>query len=863
MLRLLALVSRRELLARPYRVALFVGAVMVGIAMITAMRVATDNIVTGYADRLLQMSGRTDLQVTLGTGESGFDEGELEVVEGVEGVRAAAALVRGALAFDDGEVLELYGIDLLSEQLDELYDFEVLEREADDFSIINDPHAVFLPRQIAQDRGLELGDSIAMLATEGRRDYTVRGIIEPPPLAKAYGGRIAAMYLPAAQAVTGRRGSLGFSLVDQIDVVLEDGVSEADAVERISAALGNRYSVGAPAQRRATSAKTVEGLRSTLLGMSSVALLAAMFIVYATTAGLVVARAPQSATLLSLGVSRQKILYMTVVEAGALGLVGSTLGVCVGFVLAEFVAGDVAAGMSLNYSLNFGDGSSQTAGLRFFPILTQHCVGGALVAALCASIPARALLKLDPLEIRHQRYSTSSPLNGPSVFGWLWSVGVLVSGCGVLMWALAIQNATAASVGGVLATFGFVLTALPLCRLSLNHIADWLHRVDSIAGRIAAEELKRSWAHLSTTVAAIGLCIAVAIAAGSLAKSFRSSVGSWYGFEGDALVTARAAGAGWLPAALPKDAVTKIGAMPGVARVETLRVAMGKPFRGDRIAWAALSPGFTAAALSGSRSPACNDCGVALEALDAGLGVAVSANLSRRFGLGLGGDVTIGTGSRSQTLPIVAIVDDYVSDKGSVILGSSLFEQISGDQRTNFVGVWLDDDLSVGGLRSALFEADPELFMVVSTREMIDRVGDMIAQAFADVDAIQLLVVLITLAAVVNLFFSSVLQRRVEFALLRIVGASRPLVVRATLLEGAAIALVSAGLGAATGAFSAWLWLSYCYPILVGYVLHLDFSWSTVGVCFVLTLVSSLAAGWLATIGSQRGEQLIREVRQE
>ncbi|MFT4570399.1 MAG: putative ABC transport system permease protein [Hyphomicrobiaceae bacterium] len=865
MFRLLALVSRRELAARPYRVILFVCAVAVGIAMVTAMRVSTDRIVTAYSDRLLQMSGRADLQVTLGTGEAGFDEELTARVKAVPGVKAAGAVVRGALVFEDGEVLELYGIDLLDDDIRQLYDFEVLEREPDDFTIVNDAHAVFLPEAVAARRGLTLGDSVAMISTVGRAYYTVRGMIEPPSMARAYGGRIAAMYLPAAQAVTGRRGKLGFSLIDQIDVALAEGESLEEVQAGIAKIAGSDFAVMPPAQRRVASARTVEGLRSTLIGMSSVALLAAMFIVYATTAGLVVSRSPQAATLLSLGMQRRTIVVITILEAGLLGLLGSCIGVGVGYALAGFVAPDVAGGMSLNYSMDFGVGESQSGGTGLFTVALQHCLLGCVAAALSAAVPARALLHLDPLEIRNQRVAMASRLAESSLFANLGAVSVALAGVGALVWGVRVQDPVATATGGVLVTFGFVLVSLPFLRHLVRAFAAILRRTAGVPGRIAGEELERSWGHIATTVAAIGLCIGVAIAAGSLARSFRSSVGSWYGFSGDALVTSRRSEGGWLAAPIPLFQADRIAALPEVAAVETLRVSHGRFYRGERIAWAAVSRGFAAAALDESRRPECSDCADALASINAGQGVGVSRNFALRFGAMIGDPMRLGTTPVLSSLPIVAIVDDYVSDKGSILMSRELYVSATHDERTNFVGVLLADGASVDDLRSSLFQSfdGGAALTVVSTGEMMARVGGMIRQAFADVDTIQFLVVIITLAAIINLFFASVLERRREFALLRIVGADRETVRRATVLEGVVIACTASALGTLTGAVAAWTWVRFSYPVLVGYVLNLDFAWPTAGICFILAVVSAVGASYAATAGDQAGEQLAQLARLE
>jgi ABC-type lipoprotein release transport system permease subunit len=149
-------VSRPELKARPIRSALMAGTVTVGVALLTAMHVATESIVTGFAADLERLAGNADLQVTFGTGETGFQEDLLRKIAASPSVAQAAALVRGQVTFEDEprETVELFGIDILQDDVLELYDVEVMEREKDDFTILNDPRGVFVTDVIAKERGL-------------------------------------------------------------------------------------------------------------------------------------------------------------------------------------------------------------------------------------------------------------------------------------------------------------------------------------------------------------------------------------------------------------------------------------------------------------------------------------------------------------------------------------------------------------------------------------------------------------------------------------------------------------------------------------------------------------------------------------
>ncbi len=153
--------------------------------------------------------------------------------------------------------------------------------------------------------------------------------------------------------------------------------------------------------------------------------------------------------------------------------------------------------------------------------------------------------------------------------------------------------------------------------------------------------------------------------------------------------------------------------------------------------------------------------------------------------------------------------------------------------------------------------ADGTALSVLATSDLISMVEGFIATAFADMDAIQSLVVLITLAGIIDFLVSSVIERRREFALLRMAGAPSGLVVRSVILESLLLGLVAALLGAAAGAISAWIWVRFNYAVLVGYVLEMNFSWTAALTCLVLTLLTAAVTGGVTAMNAVRKSPLL------
>jgi putative ABC transport system permease protein len=836
---LLRYVSRTELKARPVRSVLMAGTVAVGVALLTAMHVATESIVTGFAEDLERLAGKAQLQITFGTGETGFQEDLVTKVAALPEVAQAAALVRGQVTFEDDprETVELFGIDILQRDVLDLYDVEVLKRETDDFTILNDPRGVFVTDVIAKERNLELGSRVRLAAVDGAHDYTVKGIVATRGLAEFLGGRLVAMYLPAAQPVAGRKGDLSSSMIDQIDVRLKSGVKIDDAKRNLAALLEPGFRVDTPLQRRLAGEHTVEGLRATLVGMSSLALLAALFIVYASTTTMVSQRLASMATLVSIGASPRSLVQAVVAEAALLGILGSIAGTVVGLLLAAFIGEDAAAGMGLNYSLPFESGRIAWDPLVVFG---WNPVGGVLAAACSAWLPARRLLTVTPLAIERGSMPDSTRSTEARTAALAVGFSLAMVGVGLLAWGVSARSPDTVSVGGMVFLGASVLCMLPALHALWILAAALLPRLRGVAGRIAAENLLRSLDRSLVTASAIMLSVAIAVGAGSLVRSFRASVSDWYGFSGDALVSSRSVTGGWLASPVSRDLEARLEGLPSVAAVQTLRVVQGQPYANERIAVVGLSDGLLEEAVERGEIIAAGQD--AAKKLQSGEAIAISRNFATHFGTTKA--VMLSTPNGVIELPVVAVVPDYVSDQGSVILSRRVLTEKWHDSLVNYFAVSLRAGHGVAELAQQVGQQvdGSSSLAVMHTSAMITKVDGLIGQAFADIDTIKLLVLFLTAVGIADLVISNALWRRRELAVLRLVGLGERQVVETAFLEGVAVTLGASVCGAVIGVLCAFVWVNYNYPVLVGYVLDLKISWESIAISLLLATVSASMA---------------------
>ena len=406
MLRLLRSVSLRDYRAAPVRLALMIGGIAAGVALIAALGIINASVLSNFRASLERAAGKAALQVVLGTGEVGFEESALATVKEDAQVENAFGLVRGWLAAtdDSGDTLQLFGVDLTTEAMDS-YDVRAAGEGIDELEFLNDPTSVLLTEEYATRRGIAVDDHVEFATPKGLQRLRVRGLLRAEGLATIFAGNLAVMDLPAAQRLLGKEGR-----VDQVDVLLPAGADVTAVRDRLAAALPSSLSVIRPALRGERFERVIGAFQAMLDGLSLLCLLAGVFIVYNTTATAVMQRARDLAIMLVVGAERRRIFLLVLTEAAIIGLVASILGVLIGLGMARLLLTLVAQSMGVIYQTRFAvESYTLTWGQ-----IAWYCalgLGGSMAAAL---VPARKASRLDPLELMRPDFRERLAITAPN-----------------------------------------------------------------------------------------------------------------------------------------------------------------------------------------------------------------------------------------------------------------------------------------------------------------------------------------------------------------------------------------------------------------------------------------------------------------
>ena len=849
MLRLLRLISWPQFRLSWGRAALVVGGIATGVALIVAINVINDSVLASFQHTIELIAGPAALEVTLGVGEVGFPETVSDLVAADRDVAMALPLVRGtvSLASDPAEALQLFGADLVTEEQIGRYSIRTTTDRREAVNAALDTHSILLTAAFASAHGVKVGDTLALSTPRGVVDATVRGLLEAQGLAAAFGGQLAVMDLNAAQSFLVKSGRL-----DQIDVVLRSGADVDQVRARLVQALPSSLTIARPSQRGVQYESVLASFQAMLTGISLLCLVAGIYIVYNTTSTGAAHRALTLAALRVVGAESAQLFRLLMWEAVALGAVGAMIGIPIGIGLARALTTMVSASMSVIFQLRF-------ASDRISLDVGELCVVGVLgiLATLVASYSAaRRVSLLDPLEVIRADVSATGSVVRPRRLVAVWLVLVGISAAALVL-EVERKSITWGNLGSTLWFASSIVIAIPLVAWLATFLSRTLPRLFGPEGRIAAESLFRSPMRTGVTVAAVALVMTVAITSSSLSQSLSRSISTYFsgGFLAcDLAVSAVTTDGGWLEIPLPEELGKDIASIDGVRDVDLIRILPGQLFRGERIAIGGGSDGIFDPARYARGWFHAGDPVSAVGPLRAGTGANISASLAGRFDLSVGDHFELDSPTGPVSLQVVGIVPDYMSDRGSVILSRRLLVERWQDHSVNRVHVFLRPGMSAETVRREIQArlGDRYKLKVLFPSEVVAYHAAQVDRAFALMSAIQLLVIVVTVAGILDLLLSAILERRRELALWRTIGADERAVRRSVVLESATIGVSGAALGVVLGFVTAWIWVTVNFRYLLGYYLDYHFAAAAAAWLVALVMIMTVVAGYGAATRANR-----------
>jgi putative ABC transport system permease protein len=292
-----------------------------------------------------------------------------------------------------------------------------------------------------------------------------------------------------------------------------------------------------------------------------------------------------------------------------------------------------------------------------------------------------------------------------------------------------------------------------------------------------------------------------------------------------------------------EDLAKRISTLPEVRIVENVRFTV-VPFRGDGVAITAVSMKDFLMRSYGAIQGASKQQIYGL--LPQGKGILVSRNLAARWKYKVGNVVHLDTPTGALELPIVGIVDDYRSDKGTIFMERAVYKQYWKDDAVDFVDISLKPGQDPVAVKHKIEQmtAGEEHALVYTNAEFRDWIGSLV-DAFFVMNYMQLVVaVFVAVMGIANTLVISVAERKREFGIVRAIGGYKTQVKKMVLLEALAISVVGVMVAAVAALFNIQFMSHTVSTVLAGYEVPFYFPWLLILETLPAVVAISLLAGW-------------------
>ena len=816
--------SRRFLLSHPWQFGLAVVGIALGVAVVVGVDLANNS-----AQRAFELSA--DLVVGEAThqlvGAGGTIPESLYTEMRVKhGVHRAAPVIEARIdipALPD-KPITLLGLDPFAERGFRSYLARSVEEPLRFTPLLTGPNRVVLPTPLADALAVERGDKLTLFVNGQEKVVEIVELVTLTDDRRRVSGGFVFTDIAIAQELVGLAGH-----ISRIDLILSP--EEEQRLETHD--FGGAELISAAARGNAFIELT-RAFRINLTALSLLALVVGTFLIYSTVSFMVVQRRAVMGIERAIGVTPRQLFSVTMLEAGALGAIGTVGGLALGALLST---GLVQLVLRTIEDLYFAT-EIQAVPPDPYVFLKGAVLGlgAALLAGLApayeaASTTPRVTMSRSELETAtHKRFRIAARL---SVFCLLGAA---------LMFSLPMARLQFALIG-LFFVIAAAALATPMATIGLMHVLQGPAALAfGLPGRLAARGAAASLSRTGVAVAALSVAVATVIGIGVMIASFRMSVTDWLDrtLQSDFYLRLDPSIQPTMNSAFANDSLEELESVPGVAGLSLSRWLRVQTPQGE-IRLRALQPGprgWGREILHGDERSAWN-------AFQHDEGVIISEPLSHKRNLYMGDKVTLLTREGLREFDIVGVYRDYSTEQGAVDMHLSTYRRYWHDPTVSGVGVYVSGPEVASSVYQALehIAAHAPGVQLRANEDIRTASLAIFDRTFTITEVLRLLAGAVAFLGVLGALLALELERGREVAVLRATGWT-PLQIRQ-------LVLVQTGLlGIAAGLFALPVGITLA-ALLVYVINERAFGWSmafqipieTLAGGFILAVVAALLAG--------------------
>lgn len=804
----MTLMGLRYLNGRRLRTVLTTLAIVFGVALIFAMNLALPSVLNAFKQSMSSISG-ADFSVTSLSGESFAPDEVVPKISAVPHVQAVTGVLRRQFGLPnisggnlgDASQITLIGIDPTSAE--QVREFAISDGR---FLEAGDTGKAVIPAGLAElAPQLKIGATFPMITAGGLKIYTVVGFLAEqgnPSAPEIY------VSLSDAQAAFNQPG-----LINTVDVSIEAGVDREAVSAQVLQTLGDGFQLNAQDNLSSTFATTMQVGFAILNLLGLLALFLGAFLIFNTFRTVIIERRRDIAMLRAVGATQQQITIMILIESLVQGVIGTLIGLVLGFLMAAGVTGLV--NQFWTTYLNRG-----ALTLQFnWTAMAAAVVLGLLAALVAGYLPARSAGKTSPLEAL--RPATAASVNRAA--RWSLIVGAICMVLGVL--ALTTGSRGAAG-GAILFLVGMLIAApglvIPASRLFSPLLTLWFAR----EGDLARGNMVRQPGRAAITGGTLMIGLAVLVLVAALVISFGDLIQSLgdVNFSSDIILLPQSIAVYDNVVGADSTLADKVKTLPEVETVGTLRYASATS-AGQQLQVLGVDPNEypKVASLEFTQGDPIST----FAALGEGRNAILTSLAMSTLGVEVGSDFTMQTAEGPETYHVVGTGNDIMTFKIAAVFISQAnlaadFHKTEDIMLMVNLTLGADKDAALADVRE--IASDYPQFTPNLSGEYRDELIQTSSAAFSLFYVLALLILIPAALGLLNTLTINVLERTREIGVVRSVGGSRSQVRRIVTAEALLLSIFGAAMGVLAGvamsygfisAFAVVGWkMPYTFPLI-------------------------------------------------
>ena len=523
-------------------------------------------------------------------------------------------------------------------------------------------------------------------------------------------------------------------------------------------------------------------LNTFLLVFAAIAMIVGTFLIINTFSILVAQRSRELALLRAMGASRRQVNRSVLTEAFAIGVIGSTVGLGAGYLL--------ALGLKALFGFIGLDLSNATFPVNLRTVLVSYAVG-VIVTMVAAYLPARRAARIPPVAaMRDDVALPESSIHRRLIIGTVMIVvGVVLMVLGFTPLDGGTDGLSAIGGGMLLILIGVSLMS-PVLGKPLVHVMGLGYRkVYGMVGRLAAQNSVRNPRRTAATASALMLGLALVTLMSILGSSASASTDKAL----KASITSQFIVSNVVGTPFSTSIAEQIRDIDGIDAVAQFRQAF--PEVDGSVAFVGATDAEDFAKVTSFPMAVGG-----LDLLEAGTTI-VTSQAAEREGLEVGDEVTMTFQGGEVDVTVAGIFGSASAVPADYLVSLDTLEQGGLAPLDSMLFISKDASASTSEIRTAVNAITEELPTVTlkDPAEFAEEQKEQITFFLNVIYALLGLAIIIAVLGIVNTLALSVIERTREIGLLRAVGLSRSQLRRMVRLESVIVAVLGAVLGVLMG----------------------------------------------------------------